>query len=276
VLELDPGRPPTASSLVLIHGFSDSADTWRALMNAMRGGPRRALAVDLPGFGEADRLDREAEILPQLDELVAAAVRYEALHSPTGRVTVAGNSLGGIATLRAAQDPELPIDGAVPIAPAGLDMAAWIQIIEGVWAVQAILRSPVPLPERVNRELIGQAYRRLAVASPSRADPQMIARFASHVRTKRDVVRVLGTGRRLRPELNDPFELGRITCPVLVVWGQNDRLVFPTGADRVLREVASARLITIPDCGHCPQVEYPERLLALIDELPRQDLAAAA
>ena len=44
-LELDPGRPPTASSLVLIHGFSDSADTWRPLMKVMRGGPRRALAV---------------------------------------------------------------------------------------------------------------------------------------------------------------------------------------------------------------------------------------
>jgi pimeloyl-ACP methyl ester carboxylesterase len=48
--------------------------------------------------------------------------------------------------------------------------------------------------------------------------------------------------------------------PVLLVWGDRDRLVFHRGADRVLSEVADARLELLEGIGHCPQVEAPERV----------------
>ena len=275
-LELSP-EAPGASTLLFLHGFSDSADTWRPLLDRLRRGHRPAVALDLPGFGRAARLDREREILPQLDEFVTAAVERAAASSPTGRVSVVGNSLGGCAALRAAQRRALPIDGVVPIAPAGLDMAMWIGAIEGAWAIQAILRSPLPLPEPAIRRLVGQAYRRLAVARPRALSAAQVHAFTGHLPTRRDVVRVLATGRRLRAELRDPFDLGRITCPVLVVWGERDRMVFASGAEQILSEIPGARLELIPDCGHCPQVDCPDRLLPLLHEFPaRTELAQSA
>lgn len=188
---------------------------------------------------------------------------------------VAGNSLGGLAALRAAEDPALPIAGIVPVAPAGLDMAGWIAIVEGAPLIRMIMRAPVPLPELAVREAVGRVYRMLAFAKPGGVDPAVVSSFTRHVSSRRDVVRMAGTARRLRSELQEPFRLDRISCPVLVVWGDRDRMVFSTGADRILAEVDGARLELIPDCGHCPQVECPERLAELLHEFP-EVLAKAA
>src|SRR5688500_11445789 len=69
VLELEGDGPP----LVLLHGYADSADTWRHVLDRLGRRDRRAVAVDLPGFATADRL-RKGRVLPQLDRSVAAVV----------------------------------------------------------------------------------------------------------------------------------------------------------------------------------------------------------
>jgi pimeloyl-ACP methyl ester carboxylesterase len=127
-------------------------------------------------------------------------------------VVVAGNSLGGCVAMRAAERTELPIAGIVPVAPAGLDMAGWFPIVESAPLVRFVLRAPVPLPEVVIREAVGRAYRTLAYARPRDVDPAVVSSFTRHVRSRRDVVRVLATGRRLLPEIRDPFRLDRIAC----------------------------------------------------------------
>lgn len=258
------GRDP----LLLLHGFSDSADTWRPLLAQLARRGRGALAVDLPGFGRASRLDREAGVLPQLDRFVAATVRELAARTSAARVVVLGNSLGGCVAIRAAEDPELPISGVVPIAPAGLDMARWISIIEGAPLVRFLLRAPVPLPELVVRDAVGRVYRTLAFANGSGVDPAVVSSFTRNVRTRRDVSRMLATGHRLVGELTDPFRLDRIECPVLLVWGDRDRMVFATGAERVLEQVSDSGIELIENCGHCPQIECPEKLADLIADFP--------
>jgi pimeloyl-ACP methyl ester carboxylesterase len=252
--------------MVLFHGFSDSADTWRPLLKLLDDQGRGAAAFDLPGFGQADRLARDKSILPQLDRFVLAAIEHTAATSPTGQVILAGNSLGGCVSIRAAQRRDLPLAGIVPIAPAGLDLARWISIIEGAW----------PLPEWAIRQLVAQAYRQLATAHPAELDPDVVSNFTRSFSSKRDVVRLLGTGRRLRPEIQDPFELGWIECPLLVIWGERDRMVSAKGAERILAEVEHARAEIVPDCGHCPQVECPELVFDLIAGFAAEGLRQAA
>jgi pimeloyl-ACP methyl ester carboxylesterase len=273
-LELEGSSSEPA--LILMHGWSDSADCWRPLLRELERSGRRAVALDMPGFGEASRLDRERAVLPQLDRFVAAAVRTET--EPGGEAVLCGNSLGGCVALRAAERPELAIAGIVPVAPAGLDMAQWFNIIETTPIVRALLRAPVPLPDPVVRGAVGRVYRSVAFARPSAVDPAAVASFTRHVPGRRDVVRLLATGRRLRAELEEGcFRLGRIGCPVLVVWGDSDRMVYSSGAERILREVPDARLEVIPASGHCPQVECPAELAALLDGFPpAPDRTAAA
>ena len=274
-LELDPDSAATAETVLLFHGFSDSADCWRPLLARMARSGHRAVAYDLPGFGQAGRLDREAPILPQLDRFVAAAVAAEAERSPGGGVIACGNSLGGCVSLRAAQDGSLPIAGIVPVAPAGLTMARWLSIIEGEALLRWLLRTPFPVPEIVVREVVGRLYRSFAFARPGGVDAAAVSSFTRHLATKRDVVRILGTGHRVIAELSDPYDLGSIGCPVLLVWGDQDRMVYATGAERVLREIPDSRIEMIERCGHCPQVERPERLAELLAGFPAPAARAA-
>src|SRR3954468_23137820 len=51
-LELEGRGPP----VLLLHGYADSADTWRAVLDRLARAGRRALAVDLPGFGACAEL----------------------------------------------------------------------------------------------------------------------------------------------------------------------------------------------------------------------------
>jgi pimeloyl-ACP methyl ester carboxylesterase len=263
-LELEGEGP----ALLLLHGFSDSADTWRPLLGRLARRGRRAVALDLPGFGRATRMSRDEQILPQLDRFAAAAIGRESTRNGDEGVVVVGNSLGGIVALRAAEHDDLPIVGVVPIAPAGLDMSRWLTLIESAPLVKMLMRAPVPLPEVVVRQMVGRVYEAFAFAYPGQVDRSVTAAFTGHVRSRRDVVRVMATGRRLRPEIQDPFRFDRVACPVLLVWGDRDVLVFPTGSERVLREVEDARYEVIERCGHCPQIEAPDRLAELLDEFP--------
>jgi pimeloyl-ACP methyl ester carboxylesterase len=111
-------------------------------------------------------------------------------------------------------------------------------------------------------------YRTLAFNDPRGANPDVVSSFARHIGTIERSMAVLDVGRRLLPELEDPFELRLIDCPLLLVWGERDKMVYTAGAERVLRTVDYSDIEVIPDCGHCPQVEEPDRLAELLEAFP--------
>ena len=83
-------------------------------------------------------------------------------------------------------------------------------------------------------------------------DPAVVSAFTHHHRDRATVAGFLETARRLIPELREPFELHRIATPLLLVWGDRDRLTSHRGAERVLDAVPAARLELLEVIGHCP------------------------
>jgi pimeloyl-ACP methyl ester carboxylesterase len=68
--------------------------------------------------------------------------------------------------------------------------------------------------------------------------------------------------------LLDPETLASMSVPVLLVWGEEDRLADVSGAPVLLDAVVASRLVALEDCGHCPQVEAPEVVAELLLGLP--------
>jgi pimeloyl-ACP methyl ester carboxylesterase len=262
VLELEGVGP----GIVLLHGWGDSADTWRPLLAELGLCGRRAIAVDLPGFGEATRL-RKGAILPQLDEFVAALVREWGGGEP---VILAGNSLGGCVALRLAERADdLALAGVVPVAPAGLEMPGWFDVVERDPIIRRLLDIPIPVPGALVRSLVGGAYKQLAFSNPQAAQRQVVDAFAAHHGSRRHAAALLESGRQLLPELaTAPFDLAAVACPVLLVWGTRDRMVPHTGARVVLDALPATRVELIEGCGHCPQLEATGALLELLLEFP--------
>lgn len=267
-LELEGDGPP----LLLLHGYADSADTWRSVLDRLGRQGRRALALDLPGFGTATRLDRQEPVLPQLDRFVAAAIHH--LRAEGGRdVVVAGNSLGGCTALRVAADRQLPIAAIVPICPAGFDHPVWFSAIEAQPVLRHLLAAPVPLPEVVVRAAVGEGFRQLAFAHPRAAAQEIVAAFTAHHRSTRDLRRYLATGRRMLPELVNPFDLAAIRVPVMLVWGDRDRMVTHRGSRHLLEARPDTRFELLEDVGHCPQLEAPDHLTGLLQDFGAGDVA---
>lgn len=264
VLELEGRGDP----IVLLHGWSDSADTWRHVLAQLGQAERRAIAVDLPGFGAAAPLE-EGPVLPQLDAFASATLAYAACQAGggarrTGRVIAVGNSLGGCVALRAAERMPRSVGRVVALAPAGLDMARWLTLIEHDQVLRALAAVPVPLPGRVVQTAVGGVYRRLAFAEPDAVEAGVVRAFARHHPDRAALARMLASGRRMLPELHDPFDFAAIRCAVLLIWGDRDRLVFHRGAERLLAAVPGSRLELLERCGHSPQLERPERVVELL------------
>jgi pimeloyl-ACP methyl ester carboxylesterase len=253
-LELEGHGP----GIVLLHGWGDSADTWRPLLAELGMHDRRAIAVDLPGFGAATRLQRGA-LLPQLDAFVGELVETWADGGP---VVVAGNSLGGCLALRLAERGELPLAGVMPVAPAGLEMPGWFDLIERDPIVRRLLSIPIGVPNALVRGSKGFSH-------PRDAQQAVVDAFASDSATRAAVAGLLESGRRLLPELSTaPFDLAGIDCPVMLVWGTRDRTIPHTGARIALDQLPTTHVALIEGAGHCPHVDSIDRLLELLLPFP--------
>lgn len=259
VLELEGDGP----GLVLLHGWGDSADTWRPLLALLGERDRRAIAVDLPGYAHAGPLG-DGPVLPQLDAFVA-----ELVATWGGPVVIVGNSLGGLLALRTAVTGLGGLAGVVPVAPAGLEMPRWFDVIERDPVVRRLLALPLPVPAPVTAPLVGAVYRRrLAFSTPTAAEAALVASFPGHP-GRAGVARLLASGRRRLPELQAPQEgLASIACPVRLVWGTRDRMVPHSGAAVLADALPAAEVVLLDGVGHCPQLEATERLAELVLDFP--------
>ena len=49
----------------------------------------------------------------------------------------------------------------------------------------------------------------------------------------------------------------QLTVPALILWGEKDRLLPPSDADRFHDALRGSVRITLPGIGHCPMIEDP-------------------
>ena len=60
--------------------------------------------------------------------------------------------------------------------------------------------------------------------------------------------------------------LPSLKIPTLVVWGARDRVFPESQAREAVAHLPEGSLAVIPDCGHMPHVECPDRFLAALGE----------
>ena len=258
VLELEGDGPPR----LLIHGYADSADTWRQSLAILARRGQRAIAIDLPGFALADPLG-SGPLLPQWDAFIAEAMVYCA-GRPRRPVIAVGNSLGGCLALRLAEHHSDRLAGVLAVAPAGLVMNRLLQLVRRDPLLRSLLALPTPVPAVVMRSAVAELYLRLAIHKPDELDPRVVPTFTYHLRHRAKAASYLDIAHRLIPELRAPFELDRISAPLLLLWGDRDRMLYHRGAQQVLDAVAGSRLELWEEVGHCPQVEVPARFTELL------------
>jgi 3-oxoadipate enol-lactonase len=233
-------------AVVLLHAGVADRTMWSAHLQGLADAGYRAVAVDLPGFGEAPITPGEqapwADVLRTMDEL---SIEQAAL---------VGNSFGGAVALRAALvapdrasalvlvsapppalEPSPELTAAWETEEAALergDVEAAVEAVVGFWTLpdaSAELRGRVAAMQR-------RAY---ALGDPPTTEAP-------------------------DPVEEHPEALARLSVPALVAAGEHDKRDFRQGAEAMARTLPRARHAVIEGAGHLAPLETPEAFRELV------------
>jgi 2-succinyl-6-hydroxy-2,4-cyclohexadiene-1-carboxylate synthase len=232
--------------LVLLHGFTQTRQSWRRTVAAL-GGRYRALAPDLPGHGQA------AERRPASFSACAAYVRALA----GDRCVLVGYSMGGRIALHTALATPGTVDRLVLIgaSPGLADPAEREQRRRADEALAGRIETigmPAFAEEWGAQPLFaGQDAR---VAAAAHAD-----RLGNTPEGLAAALRGLGTG-AMTPLWD---RLPQLAMPVTLVVGERDEN-FRAIAERMAAALPDARLAVVDGSGHAAQLERPDAVAAAI------------
>jgi pimeloyl-ACP methyl ester carboxylesterase len=237
--------------VVLVHGLGGQWQNW--LENIPRvGQDRRVVAPDLPGHGlsemPADRIS-----IPGYGRFVNALCENLGL----SRIALVGNSMGGFVTAETAiQFPKL-VERLVLVSAAGITSAN-------------VFRAPTVTVGRIATAITAYtAGRHRAIARRPVTRHFALFLVARHPsKLKYDLAwegLFKGTG---KPGFDDALRacisydyrdrLGEISCPTLIVWGEEDSVLSVEDAREYERLIPDSRKVVMEDTGHVSQLERPK------------------
>jgi pimeloyl-ACP methyl ester carboxylesterase len=235
-------------AVVLLHAGIADRTMWSEHLEGLADAGYRAVAPDLPGFGEARVAPGEqapwADVLRTMDELSIE------------RAALVGNSFGGAVALRVALvapdrvsalalisapspalEPSPELEAAWEAEEAALqrgDIEAAVEAVVDFWTLPDAsqqLRDRVAAMQR-------RAFALQAEAPPATEAPDPVAQ---------------------RPEA-----LAGLSVPTLVAAGELDKRDFRQGAETLARTLPRARHAVIEGAGHLAPLEAPEAFRELV------------
>ncbi|HEY5333663.1 MAG TPA: alpha/beta hydrolase [Solirubrobacterales bacterium] len=260
LVEAGPAEPST--TVVFLHGNPGSADDWEPLVGAVGASGARALAFDLPDFGETIApagFEHSAPGYAGFVDAALAALGVERVHfvlhdfgGPIGLTWIASHA-DRLASLTLIDIGILP-------------GYKWHRLAR-VW------RTPV-LGEIFQGTATRPAFRTLINRGEPRGLPRpFVERMYDHYdrRTRRAVLKLYrATDDPGAPEPELVAALRERDPPALVIWGGGDSYLPSSYAERQREFLPRAEVNVLPHSGHWPFADDPaevERLL--LDFLPR-------
>jgi len=261
------GAPPVA----FVHGLGSAGYLeWRFNLAALAGA-HEVLAPDLPGFGRSDRPPGGYGIP------LFARVVEEYLASQTRRPVLVGTSMGGRVALEVAlRRPrtlrKLVLVNALGVARPNPHPFYPLVLVPRVGElVLGLMREGLHrLPPATIRQYAGR-YLGMAGDVERLLDATFIAAMREihaaegYPNAYLSTVRALATRDAYQVDaLLDRLAATRL--PVLLIWGEGDRLLPLARAREALRRLPGARLEVIRGAGHAPQSERPDEFNRALED----------
>jgi pimeloyl-ACP methyl ester carboxylesterase len=249
----------TGPPLVLLHGVGDNAFDWWWVMPTLAR-THRVYAPDLPGSGGSAK--------PLDDYSPAFFTRFVAAFLDVlgvDRAAVVGNSLGGLVGLRLAlAEPERVMAlGLVSSAGLGREVTYALRALTlpgyGKLAVAWGKRRPGAAQRALGRAALVFARPR-SVPRKWLKEQYRLARLPSFLEAQLATLRAQVGLKGQREVLVD--RLTQLETPTLIVWGTRDRVLPYSQAKEAFSRLQEGYLELMPECGHLPEVEQPERFVS--------------
>ncbi|MDP2990137.1 MAG: alpha/beta hydrolase [Kiritimatiellota bacterium] len=240
-------------AFILLHGFGASLFSWREVTEPLAH-HGTVIAYDRPAFGLTERpLEWEGESpygpQAQVDLVVGLMDKFN-----IEKAILVGSSAGGTVSMQVAlQYPQrvsalILVDAAVY---AGGGAPSWIRPLLGTPQFDHL----GPLVSR-QLQARGTDFIRTAWHDPSRITPDVFEGYQKPLQAE-NWDRALWELTLASQESGLADRLNEITLPVLVITGDDDRIVPTEQSLRLAGELPNATLGVIPQSGHLPHEENP-------------------
>jgi pimeloyl-ACP methyl ester carboxylesterase len=253
---IEVGHSASSEAVLLLHGNPGSAEDW-ALIQPRLARIARAVAIDLPGFGDADR-PRAWDYSPlSYAEYVGAVIRELGVE----RVHLVMHDLGGIALLWAVNNQER-FASAVLIDTGNLIDFRW-HLVARMYRTAGVGELLVAL---TSRKLFRAALARLN-PQPRRLPADVLERvWADYDHgTRRAAMRFYRATPAESMGLLAPA-LRPLDRPALVIWGRHDPFIPAEQAHLQRESFPGAEVVVFEDSGHWPHIDSAQRAT---DEIAR-------
>jgi 2-hydroxy-6-oxonona-2,4-dienedioate hydrolase len=245
----DPTADPTGAPLMLLHGFLLSGHTSFLPWAREELAPKRSLILpDTLGYGFSERIPTPGEYYTLKSYARDLAGILDALGIE--KVDLSGHSWGGMIAAQFAHDYPNRVRRLV--------------IIDGAFFFPepGVIEKIVQLPLGIGR---GVAWQMLAGGPASysslicRRQPVCEGAPTLRIKDSTETLRAMMYTSRATDGMKAlDAELGQITTPTLVLWGEKDPIVPLETGKRLARELPSARLVIIKDALHAPWFQDPK------------------
>lgn len=250
------GGPVSGQVVVLVHGFSTPLFVWEPTFKRLVASGFRVLRLDLFGRGYSDRPDTTYDLSLYRRQILGLLEALEV----KGPVSLVGLSMGGAVVSDIASRYPEKIRSLALIAPAGvptqnnrlMGVAKWPFVGEWLMRILSVnvvvrgasrsysTRTPSEAFYRGLREqMVYRGYRRALLSSLRHVPLQSMKETYTKMQTQR--------------------------YPILVVWGQQDRIIpIQSGQSHLKRWLPRAEFVEIPRAGHLPHREAPHLVEPLL------------
>jgi pimeloyl-ACP methyl ester carboxylesterase len=240
IVYLEGGKGET---VILLHGFGGYKDHWTAFAKYLKG--YHLVIPDVPGFGESSQVPTDTYSVESQVGRIARFVEVLKLD----KFHMAGNSIGAaFAATYGAKHPEKVLTLALldtAGAPSQKKSEGFMQLEKGN---NLLLASNT---EDYNKLMALIFVKRPTV--PTAFKKIIYADWIAHVEFNK---KIWNDMQLLQFSLAPVLPL--IQAPVLIIWGDQDKLTDVGGVAFLEKNLKKFRTVIMKDMGHCPMLEKPE------------------
>ena len=245
---------------VLLHGFAASLYTWQAVMEPLSQ-LGTVIAYDRPGFGLSERPLTWQRQNPYGLESQVELVMGLLVHYGIKRAVLVGSSAGGTVSLKVALAHPERVAALVLVDPAVYHSGGAPRWLQAVLSTPQMRRLGLLATRQIltrGRDLI-----KLAWHNPDLLPPDMMEYYQKPFKVDNWDKALWEFTLASRP-LGLTEHLSKISMPILVVTGDDDRIVPTRESIQLAGELPNASLRVIKNSGHLPHEEQPKAFMEAI------------
>ena len=233
--------------VLLVHGFPQSSYMWEPVVRATAEAGRRAVAPDLPGYGDSPpdppgTWERHLEAI----ERFRRALGLE-------RVALGLHDWGGLIGLRWAFDHRVPLSALI-LSNTGF-------FADAQWHILALALQTPGQGEQLLDNLSKDAFATMIRDVGGRLSDEAIDEYWKAFETPEGRMGMLELYRSGDLEKLRPYDgqLAALDVPALILWGENDPTVPVAAARRFEQEIRETEVVILEEASHFVYDDEPER-----------------